>query len=114
MTKSDLHVITNPLPTPLAEALDQSQTVQSDLVKSAAELMLVHAVLKQELPENIQTGEVAEALQKADDLETKISDTAEDLAQVNDVLEQEIVARADLQSELAAAKTALAREKAKL
>ena len=42
----------------------------------------------------------------------KIQDTAQDLAEVNKVLAQEIDARVDLESKLAAAKAALAHEKA--
>jgi C4-dicarboxylate-specific signal transduction histidine kinase len=113
MSKPSLHLVTDRQPSPLAGALNQNQTVQSDLEDSAAELLLIHAVLKKEVPEHVQTGEVADALQKADDLETKISDTAQDLAEVNGVLAQEIDARADLESELTATKAELAKEKAK-
>ena len=102
-----------PLPTPLARALEQNETALDSVEQSAAELVVIHAVLKQEVPDDVQIGEVALALQKTDELEVKISDAAEDLAQVNEVLAQEIDARVNLESELAATKAALAREKAK-
>ena len=96
----------------LGRALDQNSTVKDTVEQSAAELALINTVLKQELPGHVQKGEVAQALRKTDDLEMKIQDTAQDLAEVNKVLAQEIDARVDLESKLAAAKAALAHEKA--
>lgn len=93
--------------TPLERALDQNATVQDTVERSAAELLVINAVLKQEIPDHIQTGEVAQALQKTDELESKISDTAEDIAHVNQVLAQEIGERVNLERELAATKAAL-------
>ena len=75
---------------------------------SSGELLLINAVLKQEIPPEIQLGEVAEALQKTDELEVKIQTAAQDLAQVNKALTQEIDERADLERELADTKAALA------
>ena len=93
--------------TPLERALDQNVTVQDTVERSAAELLVINAVLKQEIPDHIQIGEVAQALQKTDELESKISDTAEDIAHVNQVLAKEIGERVDLERELAATKAAL-------
>ena len=110
---SSANQMPTPLPTPLARALEQNETALDSVEQSAAELVVIHAVLKQEVPDDVQIGEVALALQKTDELEVKISDAAQDLAQVNEVLAQEIDARVNLESELAATKAALAREKAK-
>lgn len=93
--------------TPLIRALEQNETVQNTVEQTAAELAVIHAVLKQEIPGHVQTGEVAHALQKTDELEIKIQDTAQELAQVNVVLAQEIDERADLELELATTKAAL-------
>ena len=95
--------------TPLERALDQNENVKHAVEISAAELLVINAVLKQELPDHLQTGEIEQALEKTDALEIKISETVEDLAQVNDALAQEIDARASLERELAATKAALAR-----
>ena len=95
------------LPTPLARALEQTETAQSVVEQSAAELVVIHAVLMQELPAHIQVGEVAHALQRTDELEIKISATAQELAQVNKALAQEIDERVDLEHELAATKAGL-------
>ena len=99
--------------TPLERALDQNATVKDTVEQSSAELALINTVLKQELPGHIKKGEIAQALQKTDELEMKIQDASQELAEVNEVLAQEIDARVDLESELAATKAALAREKAK-
>ena len=95
------------LATPLARALEQTETAQRVVEQSADELVIIHAVLKKELPESLQTGEVAHALQRTDELEVKINATAQELAQVNKALAQEIDERVDLEHELAATKAAL-------
>lgn len=95
--------------TPLERALGQNEAVKDTVEQSAAELLVINTVLKQELPPHVQAGEVAQALQKTDALETRIQESAEDLAQVNETLEQEIGERADLERELARTKAALAR-----
>ena len=106
--------VTVPIPgstdpsTPLARALEQNETVQSIVEQSAADLVVIHAVLKQELPEHVQTGDVAQALQRTDELETTIRDTVQELAEVNEVLSQEIGERIDLERELTVTKAALA------
>ena len=99
--------------TPLERALDQNTTVKETVEQSSAELAVINAVLEVGLPGEVKKGDVAQALQKTDELEMKIQDTTQDLAEVNEVLAQEIDARVDLESELAATKAALAREKAK-
>lgn len=98
--------------TPLERALDQNEAVKDTVAQSADELLVINTVLKQEIPDDLQTGEVAQALQKTDQLETRIQASAEDLAQVNQVLEQEIDERASLEQELAKTKAALAQAKA--
>jgi C4-dicarboxylate-specific signal transduction histidine kinase len=94
---------------PLARALEQNEAAADSVQTSADELLVINAVLKQEIPEDTQTGELAQALQKTDALEVRIHDTAEELAHVNEALAQEITERAELEDELAAAKAALAK-----
>ncbi len=100
-----------PAATPLARALDQNEAVKETVEQSANELLVINAVLKQELPNEVQDGEVAQALRKTDELETRIQESASDLAQVNEVLAQEIDQREDLERELAKTKAALAQAK---
>jgi C4-dicarboxylate-specific signal transduction histidine kinase len=98
---------------PLMRALDRNEAVKETVEQSANELLVINAVLKQELPGEVQAGEVAHALRKTDELETRIHESAEDLAQVNQALAQEIDERAVLERELARTKAALAKAKAK-
>lgn len=93
---------------PLRRALDQNEAVKDTVEQSAAELLVINAVLKQEIPEHVQTGDVAQALEKADALEAQIQETAGDLAQVNAALVQEIDERARLEHELQTTRVALA------
>ena len=102
-------VVSVPTSTPLQRALDQNEAVKDTVEQSAAELLVINTVLKQEIPPHVQTGDVAQALQKTDELETRIQESADDLAQVNETLEQEIGERADLERELAHTKAALAK-----
>ena len=94
--------------TPLDRALEKSETVKESVEQSAHELLVINAVLKQEIPDHVQTGDVAQALQKSDQLEGLIQDSAEELAQVNEALVQELGEREDLERELAETKAALA------
>lgn len=99
-------------PTALARALDQNEAIKDTVVQSAAELVMINAVLRQEVPGHVQVGDVAQALQKTDELESKIHDTAQELVQVNEVLAHEIDERTELERELAQTKAALARKTA--
>ncbi len=98
--------------TPLQDALDQNEAVKDTVEQSAAELVVINAVLKQEVPPHVQTGEVAQALRKTDELEERIQASAEDLDKVNDALKQEIDERARLEEELAATRADLAKAQA--
>lgn len=94
--------------TTLSRALGQNEAAQEIIEQSAAELAIINAVLKQELPDHVQSDDIAMALEKNDELETRIQETAQDLAEVNEALSQEISERAKLEQELQATKDALA------
>ena len=96
---------------PLARALEQNEAAADAVEKSADELMVINAVLQQEIPAHAKTGDVAHALQKTDQLEVQIQDTAQELASVNMALAQEIAERGNLEDELAITKAKLASEK---
>ena len=98
---------------PLVKALHQNDSVEENVRRSADELFVVNAVLKQGIPSATQTAGVSQALQKTEAIEARIQTSAEDLAAVNTLLEHEIDERIDLERELLATKAALAREKAK-
>ncbi|MFZ3139765.1 hypothetical protein [Polaromonas sp.] len=94
-------------PTSLERALDQNEAIQETVEQSAAELCVINAVLKQEVPEHVKTGDVAEALQKTDEIESRIQNSAGNLEQVNQALKEEIKARADLERQLASTQAEL-------
>ncbi|CAM3483302.1 hypothetical protein POHY109586_10415 [Polaromonas hydrogenivorans] len=94
-------------PTSLERALDQNEAIQETVEQSAAELCVINAVLQQEVPEHVKTGDVAQALQKTDELESRIQTSAENLEQVNQALKEEIQVRADLERQLAATQAEL-------
>jgi len=100
---------TFPASSTLEQALDRNETVKEVVKQSADELLVINAVLKQEIPDHLQTGDVAEALQKIDEIENRIQHSAADLAHVNQLLEQEIDERAGVERELSATKAALAK-----
>ena len=95
--------------TPLARALEQNEAATDAVQKSVDDLMVINAVLKQEIPKHVQVGDVAQALQKTDELEVKIQDTAQELALVNEALSHEIAERGELEDELRETKAKLAR-----
>jgi C4-dicarboxylate-specific signal transduction histidine kinase len=95
-------------PTTLGRALGQNEAAQEAIEQSASELAIINAVLQQELPEHVQSDDIAMALEKNDALESRIQETAQDLAEVNEALGQEITERVKLEQELQAAKDALA------
>ena len=94
-------------PTSLERALDQNEAIQETVEQSAAELCVINAVLKQEVPDHVQIGDVAQALQKTDELESRIQSSAEHLEQVNQALKAEIQVRAGLERQLASAQAEL-------
>ena len=106
------HLLASLPSTPLKDALDQNEAVKDTVEHSADELRVINAVLKHEVPPEVQTGEVAQALQKTDELEDRIQASAEDLGKVNEALKQEIDERARLEEELATARADLASVKA--
>jgi C4-dicarboxylate-specific signal transduction histidine kinase len=109
MSSSQTQDSTRAAPMPLHRALEKSEAVKDTVEQSAQELVVINAVLKQEIPDEVQTGEVAQALQKSDELEVLIQDSAADLAQVNEALEHEIGERENLERELARTRAELAK-----
>lgn len=110
-TMSQSQPVSSPA-TPLHGALSQNEATKDMVDQSAAELVVINTVLKQEVPPHVQTGEVAQALEKTDELEGRLEESAKDLGKVNETLKQEIDERVKLEAELAATKANLARSQA--
>lgn len=99
--QNDFHATT------LEHALEQNEAIQESVGQSAAELCVVSAVLTQEIPAHLQTGEVAQAIERTEEIESRIQQSADELAQVNLALKEEVSLRANLERQLASAKAAL-------
>lgn len=93
----------------LAHTLNQTIDVKDKMVGVGDELLIVNTVLKQEIPEKLQTGEVAHALEKHEELETIVQGCVDDLAEVNVALEEEVVRRHRLERQLAQSQAELAK-----
>lgn len=95
------------------QALHQNDSVQETVKQSADELLVINAVLKHNIPDEVQRGDVAQALEITEDIEDRIQTSAQELETVNKLLEHEIDERIELERDLLATKAALLREKTK-
>lgn len=101
-------------PRPLDEALSQTQDVRARLDSGAQELFVIKEVLKQELPAEVQTGDVAQALEKHGELEEKVQECADDLQDVTKTLAAEVARRRQLERTLDETRADLAGSEAEL
>jgi uncharacterized coiled-coil protein SlyX len=80
----------------LDRALEKNAKVADEIQRAAQDLSIVNVVLEQELPDEIQVGEVAQALAHTSDLEAKLAKSAKTLAKVNAALATEIEKRIEV------------------
>ena len=99
---------------PLAQALAQNEQVKDKVVAVAEDLLVINTVLKQEIPQQVQTGEVAQALEKHEELEIQVQECAEELQSVNQALAEEIGEREKLEHKLSESRAQLAASQAEL
>ena len=85
--------------TPLDRTLQKSEQVAADVQRASDNLAVVSTVLEQELPEEVQVGEVAQAIEHTSQLEQKLAKSAEKLAEVNAALSEEIEKRLEATAE---------------
>jgi methyl-accepting chemotaxis protein len=85
--------------TSLDETLEKSEQVAADVQRASDNLAIVSTVLEQELPEEVQVGEVAQAIEQTSQLEEKLAKSAEKLAEVNAALSEEIEKRLEVTAE---------------
>ena len=108
-TKSTPAQVSDGARAPLGETLNQSIEVKEKIEGVGDELLILNTVLKQEIPEKLQTGEVAQALEKHEELETIVQECVDDLAEVNVALEEEVALRQQLEQQLAQSQAELAK-----
>lgn len=82
--------------TSLDKTLAKSEQVAADVQRASDNLAVVSTVLEQELPDEVQVGEVAQAIEHTSQLEEKLAKSAEKLAEVNAALSEEIEKRIEV------------------
>ena len=78
---------------PLESAIEKAKEVAAEIREAADNLAVVNTVLQDQIPDEVQVGEVAQALGQSDAVEKIITKSAETLDQVNTELEQAASAR---------------------
>lgn len=74
----------------LERTLAKGKSVAADVQSASDDLAVVNTVLEQELPDNVQVGEVAQAIEHTGQLEKRLADSAKQLAEANAALAEEI------------------------
>lgn len=85
--------------TSLDKTLEKSEQVAADVQRASDDLAVVSTVLEQELPDEVQVGDVAQAIEHTSQLEEKLAQSAEKLAEVNAALSEEIEKRLEVTAE---------------
>lgn len=93
---------------PIEDALAQTQKTQDKLTSGVHELAVTNAVLDQEIPEEIRSGDVALAIEKNQALEVRVQECVDDLGDVSQALTDEVARRKAAEDKLAKTKAALA------
>ena len=77
----------------LTQTLKTTRDVAAEVQEASDDLAVVSTVLEQELPAEMQVGEVAQAIEHTEQLEKKLAKSAEKLIEANEALAQEIAKR---------------------
>ncbi|MDP9901811.1 hypothetical protein [Variovorax ginsengisoli] len=81
---------------PLHQTLAQNVEVAAQVQQASDDLSIVSTVLEQEIPDEIQVGDVAQAIAHTSELEKKLAQSAEKLTEVNEILSKEIKRRIEV------------------
>jgi hypothetical protein len=81
--------------TPLDQTLQKTEAVAAEVQSASDNLAVINTVLEQELPDDVQVGDVAQAIEHTGQLEKKLAESAEALAEVSATLAQEIEKRTE-------------------
>ena len=77
-----------------------TEAVEADIHRASDHAGVIGAVLAQELPDEVQVGEVAQAIEHTEELEQKLAQSAATLADVTAELGREIKKRREVTKEL--------------
>ena len=72
----------------MEHTLDKARQVAAEIRQAADNLAVVNTVLEEQLPDEVQVGEVAQALDQSGAVEKRLTRSAERLTQVNAELAQ--------------------------
>ena len=84
----------------MQDTVDKTGAVAADIQSAASQVGVIGTVLAQELPDELQVGEVAQALEQTEELEHKLTESAETLAEVTAALEHEVQRRREADAKL--------------
>jgi hypothetical protein len=79
----------------LDQTLQKTEAVAAEVQRASDDLAVINTVLEQELPDEMQVGDVAQAIEHTGQLEKKLAESAETLAEVNATLAEEIEKRTE-------------------
>ena len=72
----------------LENVIDKAKEVAAEIQQAADNLAVANTVLQEQIPDEVQVGEVAQALGQSDEVEKIITKSAEMLDQVNSEIEK--------------------------
>ncbi len=84
----------------LQEAHKKTQAVKEEIERASDHAAVIGTVLAQELPDEVQVGDVAQAIVQTEELEQKLVESAATLADVSAELGREIKKRRKVTKEL--------------
>ena len=87
----------------------KTKAVEADILRASDHAAVIGTVLAQQLPDEVQVGEVAQAIEQAEELEQKLAESAATLADVSAELGREIKKRRKMTEELNQSQARVAR-----
>lgn len=79
---------------------EKTKAVEADLLRASDQVAVIGTVLAQQLPDDVQVGDVAQAIEQTEELEQKLAESAATLAEVSTELGREIQQRRKVTEEL--------------
>ena len=74
----------------LEKTLDKTRQAASEVRSASDNLSVIHTVLEQEVPEEVQVGEVAQAIKHTEQIEKRLAGTVKTLVEANAALAAEV------------------------
>lgn len=90
-------------------AHEKTKTVEVDILRASDQAAVISTVLAQQLPDDVQVGDVARAIEQTEHLEQKLAESAATLANVSAELGREIKRRREVAKELNKSEARVAR-----